>query len=305
MSKKYLFFIFVAVLLSMAALASALKQLKTKSLQNVLGSYSLSNTKNNLFKLKRIKITSADGKEMTFYYENGIWYFEEAADYFVKDEAIKNFYDMVKNSILIEKVDVKLSSEDKLNIKTFDENGNLLDNVNLAGENYSIINYPDSNFSYKISNSEKLSQNPPDWLPYPLFKMNGDLLSAINVNGKYVTKSMLDEDEVFSEKLKGFSDVLQNVEYEGIVGDELFDEEYAPAAEKKEFILYLAGGLNYRMRLYFDGQNYYARISAEREIIAKTEVNSIIEVQNMYYHGWTFLLTPEQGKILFGFDFEE
>ena len=305
MSKKYLFFILVAVLLSMAALSSALKHLQTKSLQNVLGSYSFANTKNNLFKLKKIKLAHADGREMTFYYENGIWYFEEAADYFVKDEAIQNFYDMVKNSVLIERVEKTSSEDSKLNVKTFDENGEVLDDVYLFGSGHSIMSYPDNKFAYKISHTENISNNPPDWLPSPLLKINKDLILGLNVNGKYADKEALDENEPFSDNLKEFFDALKNVEYEGIVSDELFDEEYAEIVQEKEILIYLAGGLNYRLQIYSDGENYYARIFAEREVIAKKEVNGIIEVQNMYYRGWTFLLTPEQGKTLFNFDFEQ
>lgn len=304
MSKKYLFLILIAVLLSMATLGSALRQLQTKSMQNVLGSYSFANTKNNLFKLKQIKLTSSDGQEMTFYYDNGIWYFEEAADYFVKDEAIKNFYDMVKNSVLIEKNENAPSAQTKVNIKTFDETGAVLDDIYLSGSDYAIMNYPDNKFTYKISHTEKFSTNPPEWLPSPLLKINKNLISGININGKYADKSSLDENEEFSEKLKEFLGVLQNVEYEGIVSDELFDEEYAPSSEDKELLIYVAGGLNYRLKLYFDGESYYARVSAEREIIAQKEVNNLIEMQNIYYHGWTFLLMPKQGETLFNFNFE-
>lgn len=305
MSKKYLFFILVVVLFSMATLGLALKQLQTKSLQNVLGSYSFANTKNNLFKLKQIKLTKSNGQEMNFYYENGIWFFEEAADYFVKDEAVKNFYDMIKNSILTEKVETDVPMEEKINIKTFDEKGNVLDDVYLAGENYSVMSYPNNKFLYKITKTENISDNPPDWLPSPLLKVKKDLISGVNVNGKYATKAALNENEAFSEALKEFIGVLNNLDYEGIVSDELFDEEYAPEMQHKELLIYLAGGLDYRMQLFSDGENYYARILAEREIIAKTEVNAVIDIQNMYYRGWTFLLTPEQGKTLFSFDFEQ
>ena len=103
MSKKSLFIILCLVIFSLISLNSALRSLKTKSIQNILGSYTFAATKQNLFKLNRIRLTSSDGSEMNFYYEHGIWYFEEAADYYVKNEAIENFYNMVKNSILTEK----------------------------------------------------------------------------------------------------------------------------------------------------------------------------------------------------------
>ena len=130
------------------------------------------------------------------------------------------------------------------------------------------------------------------------------MISAVNIDGKYANKNSLDETEDFSQNLKDFLSPLQQLDYEGIISNDLFDEQYA-SAQKKELMIYLVGGLDYRLNLYFDGENYYAKISAEREPIAKTEVNSIIELQNMYFDGWTFLLTNEQGEKLFAFDFEQ
>jgi hypothetical protein len=130
------------------------------------------------------------------------------------------------------------------------------------------------------------------------------LISAVNIDGKYANKNSLDETEDFSQNLKDFLSPLQQLDYEGIISNDLFDEQYA-SAQKKELMIYLVGGLDYRLNLYFDGENYYARISAEREPISKAEVNTIIELQNMYFDGWTFLLTNEQGEKLFAFDFEQ
>lgn len=304
MSKKSLFIILCLVIFSLISLNSALRSLKTKSIQNILGSYTFAATKHNLFKLNRIRLTSSDGSEMNFYYEHGIWYFEEAADYYVKNEAIENFYNMVKNSILTEKTTSQPSDYEKINIKTFDESGTILDDVYLSGPDYAVMNYPGGDTLYKVTNTEDFSANPPDWLPSPLLKINPDLISAVNIDGKYANKNSLDETEDFSQNLKDFLSPLQQLDYEGIISNDLFDEQYA-SAQKKELMIYLVGGLDYRLNLYFDGENYYARISVEREPISKAEVNTIIELQNMYFDGWTFLLTNEQGEKLFAFDFEQ
>lgn len=295
MRKRYFISIILLVLLSLGSLKLALDHLQTKSLQNILGSYTFNNTKAKLFDLGRVTLSGDNGQEFNLYYENGIWYFEEAGDYFVDDEAMHAFYKMINNSALISNAEEPEEKSTAINIKTYDTAGNLLDDIDINGMT---MNYAGKSDFYQISNVEKVSLNPADWLPSPLLKINPEMIAALNINGKYAEKSLWEESTQFSDNLSNFFKTLKKVDYVGIMPDEMFDEEY-PEAEVKDITVYIVGGLIYRLKVYFIGDEYYLRIEADRELIARREVNKIIDIKNMYYKGWSFLLPDLQGKTLF------
>ena len=214
---------------------------------------------------------------------------------------MNNFYNIIQNSVLTEKIDNKIPKSNQINIKTFSANGKILNDVYLAADDYSIMHYADNNTTYKITHTENFSVEPEDWLPMPLLEISTDLISAINFNGKYAERKTLDETKSFSENHQYFYKTLEKIDYEGIMTDELFKNEYLPL-KSKELKIYLHGGLNYRLQLFTDAENYYLQIIPERELIARTEVNSIIALKELYYKGWTFILPQQQGEILYNAD---
>lgn len=301
MNRKYLITIYFFVLISVVSLVLAFQYLQKQANLHTPGSYAFANTKKNLFNLSRIKLITSDEREMNFYYDSGIWYFEEAADYYVNDQTLKDFYEVVQNSIITGKSSKGISANNQLNIKTYSVDNILLDDVYFSGDDYSLINYANENQVYDVSHTEKLSANPEDWLPSPLFEISTDLISAINFNGKYAKRKTLDETMQFSDDFLKLLSVLERVEYEGIMPKELFEKEYSPI-ETKTLKIYLRGGLNYVLLISHDSENYYLQILPQRELLARSEVNKIIQIKQMYYDEWTFILVPEQGKILFKAD---
>lgn len=303
MSKKYLITIICFVLISFVSLSVALRELELKSVKEVLGTNTFFNTKNNLFKLGKIQFVDTDNQEFNLYYD-GVWYFAEAADYFVEEKELKKFFNIINDSVLVENVEIPEGEGKFYNIKTYDTEDNLLDDIYISAEDKSVIKYGDKSNFYKINNMEELSFNPSDWLPYPLMSIDEDLIIALNVGGKYMEKEKFEEVKEFSKKMKRFLNVLEDVDYNGIISDDFFDEEYADA-KMKEIKIYMFGGLNYRLQVYFRNNEYYLRIIPERELIARTEVNRIIRTKNMYYKGWTFILNNKQGALLYNFALEE
>lgn len=298
MNRKYLFGICCFVLISLIGLFSALKDIEEKTRQNALGSYAFETTKNTLHNLSKIQITDAENREINLYYDAGVWRFEEAADYLVNAYAIENFYNMIQQSVLLENVKKMPTDKNRINIKTFDSSGKILDNVYLFGENNSFLSYALNNQTYKISHGEKFSAEPAAWLPSPLFQVNIDLIDGINLNGDYISKDKLAELLPISESMQKFLGTLGYLDYEGIMPSDLFKNEYKPD-QSKEIIIYLRGGLNYRLLLFRDAENYYLSITPEREIIAAARIDEAIAIKKMYYDGWIFIIPAEQGSALF------
>lgn len=302
MNKKYLFAICIMIIVSVGSLLVGLKHLEDKTVGEMLGANTFVNTKNNLFKLGRIVVTNSNQEQINLYYD-GIWYFEEAADYFVDENAMRNLFNAINDSVLVENVE-PLRAENTFNIKTYDTEGNLLDDINFANDDMSYINYSGKENWYKADNLNDISFNPTDLLPYPLLSVPEEFILAVNINNHYATKSALDEIKPFNEDISGFLNVLSSIDYVGIISEELFFENYADSMAK-EIKLYLMGGLNYHLQVYKTDEEYYLKIIPERELIARTEVNAIMKTKKMYYDGWLFQLNDEQGKLLYDISFDE
>ena len=236
-------------------------------------------------------------EEINLYY-NGTWYFEEAANYFVDEKSMQSFFDTINNSVLIENAAKPLSDNDYINIKTFDTENNLLDDIYIYKNNPEVIKYADNGNLFKATKTNSIPLNPEQWLPSPLLAIEESDISAVNINGFYAPKAELDEIKPFTKNIEEFFKILQNVNYDGIIGKELFREEY-PQANMKEIKLYLEGGLNYILQIYKTEDGYYVQISPERELIAHILVNKIIEEKKQYYDNWLFLLDDKQGNFLF------
>ena len=302
MNKKYLFAICIMIIVSVGSLLVGLKHLEDKTVGEMLGANTFVNTKNNLFKLGRIVVTNSNQEQINLYYD-GIWYFEEAADYFVDENAMRNLFNAINDSVLVENVE-PLRAENTFNIKTYDTEGNLLDDINFANDDMSYINYAGKENWYKADNLNDISFNPTDLLPYPLLSVPEEFILAVNINNHYATKSALDEIKPFNEDISGFLNVLSSIDYVGIISEELFFENYADSMAK-EIKLYLMGGLNYHLQVYKTDEEYYLKIIPERELIARTEVNAIMKTKKMYYDGWLFQLNDEQGKLLYDISLDE
>lgn len=290
------------IIVSVGSLLVGLKHLEDKTVGEMLGANTFVNTKNNLFKLGRIVVTNSNQEQINLYYD-GIWYFEEAADYFVDENAMRNLFNAINDSVLVENVE-PLRAENTFNIKTYDTEGNLLDDINFANDDMSYINYAGKENWYKADNLNDISFNPTDLLPYPLLSVPEEFVLAVNINNHYATKSALDEIKPFNEDVSGFLNVLSSIDYVGIISEELFFENYADSMAK-EIKLYLMGGLNYHLQVYKTDEEYYLKIIPERELIARTEVNAIIKTKKMYYDGWLFQLNDEQGKLLYDISLDE
>ena len=290
------------IIVSVGSLLVGLKHLEDKTVGEMLGANTFVNTKNNLFKLGRIVVTNSNQEQINLYYD-GIWYFEEAADYFVDENAMRNLFNAINDSVLVENVE-PLRAENTFNIKTYDTEGNLLDDINFANDDMSYINYAGKENWYKADNLNDISFNPTDLLPYPLLSVPEEFVLAVNINNHYATKSALDEIKPFNEDISGFLNVLSSIDYVGIISEELFFENYADSMAK-EIKLYLMGGLNYHLQVYKTDEEYYLKIIPERELIARTEVNAIMKTKKMYYDGWLFQLNDEQGKLLYDISLDE
>ena len=303
MNNKYLFSITFLVVISLVCLVSALKFLATKQAQEVLGTYTFANTKDNLFKLGRIELINDNAEEINLYYD-GAWRFEEAADYYAAENSIRSFFEVVNNSVLIENIEASEAKGNFIHIKTYDTSDNLLDDVYFSNNDSGMVKYAGKNNLYKATKINLIPINSENWIPFPLLSVEEKLISAVNVDGHYAKIEQLNEIRAFDDNINVFLMAFENVNYGGIIDKDLFFEEYADA-DMKEIKLYLFGGLNYRLQVFNTRDGYYVRIIPERELIAQIEVNKIIEIKKLYYDNWLFLLDEGVGEFLYNFKLDE
>ena len=228
------------------------------------GQYTFKNTKNNIAKLSAIKINTAQSGEINMYLKDGAWYMKEAKDYFINPQALANFFNMINNSLVITKQknfsknfpsNNLLTEEESKNfvgmgteIKTYDDNGNLLDDVIIGRptgkSGHFFARQMKTAHQQIISGAEKFSGSAVDWLPLPLLQIEQKLVKMVDINGY-----SLDAEQLYflwenSGLIKDFFAVLKNINYQGIIyRDEFFESsgEIIP----QQLRITMMGGLIY------------------------------------------------------------
>lgn len=282
------------------------------------GQYTFKNTKNNIAKLSAIKINTAQSGEINMYLKDGAWYMKEAKDYFINPQALANFFNMINNSLVITKQknfsknfpsNNLLTEEESKNfvgmgteIKTYDDNGNLLDDVIIGRptgkSGHFFARQMKTAHQQIISGAEKFSGSAVDWLPLPLLQIEQKLVKMVDINGY-----SLDAEQLYflwenSGLIKDFFAVLKNINYQGIIyRDEFFESsgEIIP----QQLRITMMGGLIYNLEIYKTEGNYWLSVKLEAERVAHKDVFPFVEANQKYFDKWLFLLPQESGDTLY------
>ena len=92
MSKKYLILTLICVAFIALLAGISVWYSQRKQGENVRGQYVFADTRSNIRRLRHVKLTTADSGEINLYLKDGVWHFQEAANYFVNPEQLADFY---------------------------------------------------------------------------------------------------------------------------------------------------------------------------------------------------------------------
>lgn len=312
MNKKHVLMAVLFLLLSLSLLACAWFYTSLKHEDNVRGKYMFANTRDNINYLGYINISSPENGEINIYHwEDGSWRFQEANDYYTNDDVLASFFNMIRNSIVISSIGADgaslekndLEGEKAINIKTYDYNGKLLDDVVLGrkiGDQGIVMARRSNNnrYIYTISSAANFPTSARDWLPYPLLHINPNEIKAVTINGHKFNRDDLDRLMRFSSSWKNFARTLDFLDYNGLTLKS--DLKHLPEDTKvRQIDVSVYGGLIYKLVVLNVDAEYWVIISLDAPKVFLPKAVEVATKSYKYYSDWFFKLSDEQGKYLF------
>lgn len=317
MSKKYLLLTLISVVFMALFAGISVWYSQRKQGENVRGQYAFAETRSNIRRLRHVKLTTADTGEINLYLKDGVWYFSEAANYFVNPEQLADFYYMLNNSIFTSvskthKDDYEQKSllsplDNSKNsgtlVETFDEEEKLLDSV-IIGKSDSqgeerfarVKKYP---YVYKISAVRGFSGVAGAWIPYPLLEIPTYAVRNIFIQNIKLSEKAVAAYLPYSENLQKLMKILAFLEYDGIAYKIDFTNDY-PDAEARQMSVETKVGLIYNFKIYKIGNgDYWLEVELDKSRISQKGVDSFVAENQKYFKDWVFNLNDEQGEFLY------
>ena len=321
MNKKKLFTVVICVL-SLFAVALVLHYFIFFRELNMRGKYTFGKVKNEIADINHIKLNTPQYGEVNLYWNEGYWRFKEAGDYFVNYDMLAGFYEMVNNSVVISasKTDFAtlqtnnlLSSSEADNsigqgteISVYNDKNKILTDLiignRINSDGYTYARPRDKNIIYVISAVGRFSGDAQAWLPYPLLIVDYTYINNIICNDITIDEKQLQTALFKNQQLMNLFDILQYLEYEGIVRKNDFFQA-SDKAKAKKIVINMIGGLIYEINVYEINNTYWATIDLKAQSIAHKEVYPFVEENAKYFADWAFQLPDSQGWFLYNLQF--
>lgn len=311
MNKKYIEGVVLFVLLAMFVLGGAWLYSRNKEGSNLRGKYTFAETRDKINYLGGIKIVSPDNGEISMYrLSDGSWRFKEAKEYFVNEEMLSSFFKMIKSSIILSVVEPEndfteknnLTAEKGITLKTYDYEGNLLDDVILGGkigEDQIWLMRPNKkSYAYVVSEVKGISDFPQDWLPYPLLSIETAAIKSVSVGGEKTDYNELGRKIKRSAAWRNLVRSLNFLEYYGLT----FKSDLADLpdyAKIRQIDIKMLNGMIYKLTAIYVDNAYWIVISMDADNVFMADAVNVAANTYRYYADWVFRLSDEQGKAFF------
>lgn len=312
MNKRYIEWVVIFVLSAMLVLGGSWLYSRYKQGSDIRGKYTFAQTKEKINYLGNIKIISQESGEMNFYrLSDGSWRFKEAKDYFVSDEMLSFFFNMVKNSIIlsVRKSDNDFVEKNNLTadkgtvVQTYDYDGNLLDNIILGNKSnvpelFWSRNAGNEQYAYEISAINGFSSSVQNWVPYPLLSIKTDEIKWISINGEKTDYKEFNRLLKRSSAWRDLVRALNFLDYYGV--DFKSDFVNLPQDTKvRQIDVGMLNGMIYKLTLLDTADAYWIVISMDADRVFLVDAVDVAANTYRYYADWVFRLSDEQGTILF------
>lgn len=314
MNKKYILggvlFVFSALLI----LGGAWIYADYKQQANVRGKHTFAATYDKTAYLGRINITTPESGEINIYRtSDGSWRFKEANDYYINKDALASFYKMIKNSVIVtvQPADENflaqhnLSDENGTKIKTYDFEGNLLDDVILGKresepEEYLVAARKGNNplYAYAISSAGDFFGAAQAWIPYPLLNIKTSEIREVAINQKKVDYQEFNSLLKRSSAWRNFAGALDFLDYQGLAYKSDLSNLPTDAKIRQIDVLMLTG-MFYKLTVLNVSGSYWIVISMDAQKVFGSEAIKVASETYKYYADWVFRLSDKQGKALF------
>jgi hypothetical protein len=319
MPKKYLIKAFLFVLVAAIALGFSNWYKQYKNDANVLGQYTFAQTRQNIRRMAHIRITTAEDGTFNLKREGEYWRFQEAANYYINTDSLANLYNMINNSVImnVQPGDKKLFAEAGLvmptaakadtkfkgtRIEIFDDEEILLNDLiignGLDDGEYHFARQTNGSYVYNVSQIGIFSGSPQSWIPYPLLKIKENMIEALVLDGRILSRQLLHDIKPHLSFIKELLDTLSFLRYDGIAKLSEFKQTF-PDAQPQTIKVITPLGLIYALNVYHTDDAYWLTVRLQMDKIARTEVAAFIGENQKYFKDWVFQLSPEQGAALY------
>lgn len=312
MNKKYIRRALIFFGIALLFFCGALWHQRYVTAGQVRGQFVFEQTRNNIRRLAKIKMTTPENGEINIYYKNGDWLFKEAKDYFANVHRLSEFYNMANNS-LIEAVrpaataelnDKNLTVETGTKIVTYDMADQVLDELIIGkhsnGASAYAYNPQNKGYYYIISDVGSFSGKAEDWVPYPLLTIDERMIKAVKTEKIVLDRAQIEQLQTQSQPaIQKMLSVLSFIGYDGVsVKSELLSDE-AQNIQPHKIEIIMAGGLIYEFEIYEIEDLYWLSIKLKADKIVYKDVPSFIDNNQKYFADWLFLMNTRQGKTLY------
>ncbi|MBQ8481773.1 MAG: DUF4340 domain-containing protein [Alphaproteobacteria bacterium] len=312
MNKKYILGGILFVLTALVILAGVWFYSRYKQEANVRGKYTFSATKDKINYLGNIKMITANGGEFNIHrLPDGSWRFKEAKDYYVNEEMLASFLSMVKNSVIVSVLPVNdtflqqnnLTEENGIEIKTYDYDGKLLDDIILGKwipeqQLVMIKDGKNEHYAYAASAANVFSGMPQDWIPYPLLNIKTSEIKSVIINDKKKDYKEFNRLLAHSSAWRELVRVLNFMEYQGLTyKSDLAD--LPPDVKVRQIDVLLLTGMFYKLTVLNVDNAYWVLISMDAQKVFAKEAINVAANTYRFYADWVFQLMEQQGKVLF------
>ena len=261
-------------------------------------------------KLDKIVLTSSKGN-ITLQKEGGYWVVKEADYYYASTELLNQLLINFNNSTYYGEVPFSL---EQIKEKELDENGiqittyqqdNLLNSVIIGKaaekEGYYFAKPQSKKDIWLIDGNYNLPKEFYSWIMQPISELPPEMVEQIEVEDKIVRRENKIQpffgEKGISSSAFGLANAAAYVTAENVLSAQNFDETAYPKQKIIRFMTFQ--GLIVEYHLYSDDKSYWLKITLSTTPLPKKSVNTYIEYNQIFYDGWYFKLSTEQGKQLF------
>lgn len=272
----------------------------------VRGHYAFELARQNISRLQKIVLTQK-GQTITFYRDGDDWRFQQAADYFVNNDMLAAFYEMINDALIIATSPAKKAALDDLQnngikIKIYDDEDNILVDMLMSDQpqkDKSRLAHLEGNSKiYRIAPVRMFSGAAASWVPMPLLAIAQQNIAGIEFGETFISGNVLNEVKAENSVVRKLLSMLGFVAYDGIVRRSDFTAAYSDI-EPLVLQVHLNSGLIYRLQLYVFKDAYWLKIGLAMDKIARQDVPLLIEQLQQHYADWVFQLSDEDGEILY------
>lgn len=263
-------------------------------------------------------------RQITLRLKNNYWHIDEASGYYAgliisnalfvsfNDAEIKSLPQLKPEEYAAAQLGNPLLNEANTGnlIQTFHKNGALIESV-IIGASHNGLQYArriDSDTIWLVSGKFDLPEKIYAWLQQPLITLNLDGVESLSLSSEDKQQSAHKDSETDkfynqngdSVNPRPLLEVFTSLIFKDVKKGQEADENNAK--NQRVISIILESGLIHNILVFEKNGEYWIKIKNSTTSLPTKAANDYIKGSDFLFDGWAFMLAPETGKLLTGFD---